>query len=159
MIEIERKFLAEINDEYSLRIGPRMYQTQGYLSFDPVVRIRIQECPVCEECQAECGSITIKGKGELLRAEYEYNIKDTEEARELLKMCKGYIIHKQRFWQDRYTIDIYEKPIKGLVIVEVELKSEDEPLPPVPKCINLLQEVTYDNTYKNSEIARMGITI
>jgi CYTH domain-containing protein len=147
MIEIERKFLVKHTDFLSGIKGKRI--TQGYLSSDPErnVRVRIKE---------DTGFLTIKGisnKSGLSRFEWEKEI-TLEEAQDLLKLCLPGIIDKTRYevaskdhiWE----IDIFHRENDGLIIAEVELKSEEE-IVIIPEWID--REVTGDKRYYNSYLS------
>jgi len=147
--EIERKYRLVKGLEKFLEIGPtrRIEITQGYLSFDPEVRVRLKK----EEGKVKA-TLTIKGKGELVRDEFEYEI-PVEEACELLRMCGEAVIKKTRWVVERWEIDIFHEKLSGLVLVERELESEDEEVG-FPEGVEVV-EVTSDSRYKNKNLARL----
>ena len=142
--EIERKFL--IKDVSKLRHLLKSFCSgskdirQGYLSSDPVVRIRTID---------DEAFITVKGKGTRVRQEFEYPI-PFADARKLLRICKRRI-WKNRYFFGRWEIDQFRDNHKGLWLAEYELKSEDEKMPPLPKWIG--EEVTDDPKYANVNLA------
>lgn len=118
-MEIERKFtiskLPENLDQY-----PFHHIEQGYLSTDPVVRIRRQD---------EEYILTYKGTGMMVRT--EYNLPLTKESYEHMKpKADGIIIVKKRYNipLGKYTIelDVFENDLEGLIIAEVEFATTQE---------------------------------
>ncbi|MBN2572780.1 MAG: CYTH domain-containing protein [Ignavibacteriales bacterium] len=150
-IEIERKFLVK-SDEWKL-LGEKIFYRQGYLSTIPgrIVRVRTIE---------EKGYLTIKGlMVELTRNEFEYEI-PIEEAKFILEnLCEKPIIEKYRnkikiddvIWE----VDEFIGENKGLVIAEVELKTEDQKIE-LPSWIG--EEVTGDFRYSNSNLTKNPFT-
>jgi adenylate cyclase len=153
MTEIERKFLFKNTDFLKGIKGKRI--TQGYLSTDPerTVRVRIK---------SDQGFLTIKGKSNhsgLSRYEWEKEI-TTQEAEQLLQLCLPGVIDKTRYevvienhiWE----IDIFHGENNGLLLAEIELKSEEEPFLK-PEWID--KEVTGDMRYYNSYISEKPYSI
>lgn len=124
MVEIERKFsvksttfLDKIKESYKI--------TQGYLNSDKERTVRVRT-------KGSKGYITIKGKSSvngLSRFEWEKEI-NLAEAEQLLKLCEDFVIDKTRyivpFENVVFEVDVFEGANKGLIVAEVELKSEDE---------------------------------
>ncbi len=142
MIEIERKFL--ITETSFLKKLTGTNYTQGYLSTDPhkTVRVRIA---------GRTGFLTIKGKTQnISRTEFEYEI-PLNDAQELIKLCDKPIIEKTRYLvtvdQHIWEVDIFEGENKGLIIAEIELKSENEKFTS-PDWLG--KEVSSDKRYYNS---------
>lgn len=144
--EIERKYLVN-HEKWKMVSKPQgLHYTQGYILIVPekTIRIRFSEMH---------GFITIKGETiGTSRLEYEYEI-PVKDARELLdNFCMGsltktrYIIkYKNKIWE----IDEFEGDNGGLLIAEIELKSEDE-LFDVPGWVE--KEVTGDTKYYNANL-------
>jgi len=144
-VEIERKFLV-ISDDWRAGGIPALYQ-QGYLSRDvrSVVRVRITP---------EQGFITIKGlQVGIQRLEFEYAI-PLPDARQLLPLCSGTIIEKHRtrvpFEGHVWEVDEFHGANTGLILAEIELRSEDEKFT-IPPWIG--DEVSQDRRYHNSQLA------
>ena len=145
-IEIERKFLV---------VGPfkhlavkQLSIRQGYLSIDPERNVRIRTAN-------NNAFITIKGKTNesgMSRFEFEKEI-TLEEAELLFKLCIGYLIEKTRyhvpFEGHLFEVDIFAGANEGLILAEVELKSEAEDLKK-PDWIG--EEVTGIKRYYNSHL-------
>jgi adenylate cyclase len=144
-VEIERKYLVS-NDGYKSGYTRKSEYRQGYLSTDKerVVRIRSINGQ---------GFITIKGKNKgCIRSEFEYEI-PSDDTDKLLDMCLPPLIEKTRYlypfdghiWE----IDEFHGANEGLIVAEIELKSEDESyrLPPF-----IGKEVTDDTRYYNSNL-------
>ncbi|MCX6236493.1 MAG: CYTH domain-containing protein [Bacteroidia bacterium] len=145
-MEIERKYLVH-NDDWRA-LGIPMHYVQGYLVSDGerTVRVRVAGAN---------GFITIKGQSQgISRLEFEYLI-PREEALEMLQLSAIPLIEKYRtkvrYEGKIWEIDEFEGENKGLIMAEIELKSEDETFS-VPDWIG--QEVTGDIRYYNSSLAR-----
>src|SRR5437899_2485639 len=96
-IEIERKFL--VRSELLPPLPAPAELVQGYLSVDPVVRVRLRTSPEGRETAA----LTIKGSGLLSRAEFEYPI-PAADARQLLSLCSRRL-SKRRHELGRWELD------------------------------------------------------
>ena len=144
-LEIERKFLVK-DDSYKVMAFSSSRIAQGYIcsARGRTVRIRIRD---------EKGYLTIKGPSDsagLGRYEWEKEI-PLEDARELMKLCEPGIIDKTRYLVQSVNhileVDEFYGDNEGLVIAEVELKSEDESY---EKPVFVGEEVTGDVRYYNS---------
>ena len=123
---------------------------QGFLNTHPerTVRIRIH---------GERGYITVKGKSNktgTTRFEWEKEI-EMQEARSLLKLCEEGVIDKVRYEvrveNHIFEVDEFFGNNKGLVIAEIELKSENETFVKPPW---LGKEVTGEVKYYNSNLSK-----
>lgn len=153
LIEIERKFLP--SNSFSIseieKLSQRKYHiTQGYISNDPERTVRIRS-------KDDKGYITIKGIGNKngpTRFEWEKEI-SAKEAFELLQLCQKGIIIKTRyetlFEGNIFEIDVFENENKGLVIIEIELESENQLF---EKPLWLGNEVTTDFRYFNAYLSQ-----
>jgi CYTH domain-containing protein len=146
-VEIERKFLVHADQLPPL--PPPQQLWQGYLATDPAVRVRL----VIEPGGARRGELTIKGRGLVTRAEFNYEI-PAADAEELLALC-GRSLRKRRHRLGRWEIDRFDDvPGPGgapLWLAEIELASEDEPF---ERPAWLAAEVTHDPAYTNAALAR-----
>ena len=142
-VEIERKFLVTGS---GWRNGQVTRICQGYLNRDKERTVRVR-------LEGEKATLTIKGPNRgAARSEYEYPI-PTDEAVELLKLCDGPLLEKNRYivvcdnltWE----VDEFLGDNEGLVVAEVELKSEDQFFNR-PEWVG--QEVTADPRYFNSNL-------
>ncbi len=149
MIEIERKFLVTSN-KFKAEAFKSSEIKQGYLNSHPerTTRIRIQD---------NMAFITIKGKSSksgLSRYEWEKEI-PVDEALELLKLCEPGAIEKTRYFvkSEEYIFEIDEffGDNKGLIMTEIELKSEEDTF---KKPDWLGEEVTGDPRYYNSQLSK-----
>ena len=139
-VEIERKFLVHPERLPELPAPDELHQ--GYLSVEPVVRVRL----IAKASGESQGKLTIKGSGLLSRAEYEYEI-PPGDARQLLALCsRG--LRKKRYRLGRWELDHFEG--RGLWLAEIELASEAEPF---DKPDWLAAEVTHDPAYSNARLA------
>jgi adenylate cyclase len=144
--EIERKFLVR-DERWRREVQSGSVLRQGYLSVDPQRTVRVR-------LEGGEGFLTIKGLTTgASRAEYEYPL-PAREARELLdNLCLRPLIEKTRYrlrhagllWE----IDEFAGDNVGLLLAEVELLAEDQPieLPPWAG-----EEVTGDGRYHNSNL-------
>ena len=153
MIEIERKFLpsSHFNLHEIQKIASKSFAiTQGYICDDVQRTVRIRT-------KSDKGYITVKGignDGNMSRFEWEKEIA-VDEANALLKLCIKGVIIKTRYevLSDNHVfeIDVFENDNKGLIIIELELKSENETF---KKPVWLGDEVTTDNRYFNSYLSQ-----
>ena len=151
--EIERKFLVT-SEDFKTSAFKQTRITQGYLSSVPerTVRIRIK---------GKAAYITIKGIGNdsgASRFEWEKEI-TVPDAEELLKICEPGVIDKTRYEikAGNYTfeVDEFHQENEGLVVAEVELKSESDQF---EKPAWLGDEVTGDARYFNSMLMKYPFT-
>ena len=145
-MEIERKFLVK-EMPADLEEFPCRKSEQGYLSTDPVVRVRADN---------DSWYLTYKSGGMMARE--EYNLPLTEAAgRHLLAKSDGNIIVKKRYMIPcgpyMAELDVFEGVWEDLVIVEVEFPDLDsaKSFSP-PEWFG--EEVTYDGRYHNSWLSR-----
>ena len=150
MIEVERKFLVK-SDEFKQYAKAQTRITQGYLSSVPerTVRVRVK---------GDKGFITVKGIGSesgASRFEWEREI-SVEEAQALLAISEPGVIDKTRYLIEvgahTYEVDEFYGDNQGLVVAEVELKSEDEAF---SKPSWLATEVTGQSRYYNSMLMKV----
>jgi adenylate cyclase len=149
MIEIERKFLVNSN-AFKTEAFTQNRISQGYLSSVPgrTVRVRIK---------GNRGFLTIKGASNesgLSRFEWEKEI-PVDEATALLKLCEKGVIDKTRFevkiGSHVVEIDEFYGENEGLIMAEIELKSETE-IFEKPSWLGM--EVTNDKRYYNSYLSK-----
>jgi adenylate cyclase len=149
MIEIERKFLV-LNTDFVSESFSKKRIVQGYLNSNPerTVRVRIK---------GNQGFLTIKGIGNssgVSRFEWEKEIGLTE-AESLLLLCESGVIDKFRYevlvGKHTFEVDIFEGSNYGLVVAEVELKSENELF---KKPTWLGTEVTGEKKYYNAALSQ-----
>lgn len=153
MQEIERKFLVSSMD-FKEEAFRKQKLKQGFLSVDPArtVRVRVVE---------DHGYLTIKGKAKeegISRFEWEREL-SLEEAEALYDLCLPGKIEKTRYFV-RYgnhlvEVDEFHGDNKGLLIAEIELKSEHESY---PKPLWLGEEVTGQPRYYNSQLSQHSYT-
>ena len=148
MVEIERKFLVN-SENFKKEALRKNHIAQGYLNSNPerTVRVRIK---------GEVGFLTIKGKGNetgMTRFEWETEI-TLAEAKNLIQLCENGVIdkirHEVEIGNHTYEVDEFFGENEGLIVAEIELKSEDEPF---EKPNWLGQEVTNDERYYNAYLS------
>jgi len=148
--EIERKFLVDTGKLPTLPKGHIM--KQGYVPTQGItVRARISN---------DQAFLTLKGRATgLSRSEFEYPI-PVEDAQQILdELCAHPLIEKTRYLipygEHTWELDIFEGENEGLVIVEIELESENEVFE-LPTWVT--QEVSHDTKYRNSNLIENPFT-
>ncbi len=147
--EIERKFLTT-GDGW--KAAEPVYFCQGYLNRDKyrTVRVRIA---------GQTGTLTIKSLNVgATRDEFEYEI-PVEDARQILNLCEQPLIEKYRRVVDHegaaWEVDEFLGENAGLVVAEIELESENQPIEP-PDWVG--EEVTDDPRYFNALLSKNPYT-
>jgi adenylate cyclase len=146
--EIERKFLLA-GDEWR-GLAPGIRTRQGYLSTVSARTVRVRTV-------GERGFLTIKGPSVgALRAEYEYEIPIRDAQEMLSHLCEQPLIEKVRYQVPHggltWEIDEFCGENAGLVVAEVELPDEQQPIVKPPW---IGQEVTGDPRYFNSNLVKL----
>ena len=139
--EIERKFLVR-TERLPKDLPEGNELEQGYLSVDPTVRVRLVTGPE----GTRHAELTIKGKGLMSRAEFNYPIPN-EDAEALLGICAR-SLRKVRRRIGRFELDHFRE--RDLWLAEIELADERERFQRPPW---LGDEVTNDPEYANSRLA------
>lgn len=148
-MEIERKYLVNELPNLNKYVSKRI--TQGYISTDPVIRIRQMGNQYC---------LCMKSQGHMIREEFELNLTQ-EQYENLWEKVEFSPIKKTRYFiplGDGLTaeLDIYDDSLDGLVTVEVEFDSSLEAgnfKPPTW----FGTDITHDNRYKNNHLSMYGI--
>ena len=143
-MEIERKFLVAAPPS-GYEAFPFHQIEQAYLCTGPVVRIRRED---------QSYYLTYKSSGALSRE--EYNLPLTSEAyAHLRKKADGNILEKKRYLlplpgRPDLTIemDVFEGVFSGLILAEVEFKSEEDALSFTPPEW-FGRDVTWSGEYQN----------
>lgn len=144
-MEIERKFLVHKVPE-QLEQYEKSHIEQGYLTTNPVVRIRRMD---------DQYYLTYKSSGMMERQEAEFPL--TKEAYEILKTkVEGRIITKNRYRipYEIWTIelDCFLGELEGMVLAEVEFSSTEEAKEfLIPDWFK--KEVTFEKQYHNSYLS------
>ncbi|MCX6251027.1 MAG: CYTH domain-containing protein [Bacteroidetes bacterium] len=145
--EIERKFLVRKDLWYAVQKPEGADFIQGYLVSGANLTIRVR-------VSSSNAWLTIKGPFQnISRDEYEYPI-PAQDAMEILSGYAGNKIEKTRYririeghiWE----VDEFFGDNEGLIIAEIELKSEDEGFRHPPW---LGEEVTANHRYNNAHLA------
>ena len=147
-MEIERKYLIE-TIPFNLENYPQQKIVQGYLSTNPVVRIRRSNDEYI---------LTYKGKGLMVRE--EYNLPLTAEAFEhMIPKCDGRVIEKTRYlipYMEKYTIelDVFHNDLSPLTLAEVEFTSEEDANSFIaPDWFG--EDVTFSSKYHNYNLSKL----
>lgn len=144
--EIERRFLVATPAWREATTRTRRL-VQGYVAREDGVAVRLR----LVDDQAW---LTIKGPGGLVRPEFEYDVPPADAAAMLDALCTGRRIAKTRhdvlhdglLWE----VDVFDGPLAGLIIAEVELPSADHPVS-LPDWVG--REITGDTRYANAVLA------
>lgn len=145
-MEIERKYLIKQLPK-QLEQYPSKKIVQGYLSTNPVVRVRRQN---------DDYYLTYKGEGLLAREEYNLPL-NAASFQHLIAKADGNIISKTRYlipYMETYVIelDLFDAPFAPLILAEVEFDSvEASNAFTPPEWFG--EEVTYDEQYHNSNMS------
>lgn len=144
-MEIERKFTVKAMPDLSSY--KFLSLEQGYLSTNPVVRVRKED---------DNYYLTYKGSGFIEREEYNLPLNE-ESYYHLIQKADGTVIAKKRYLipYDKYTIelDVFEGKLAPLVIAEVEFDSlsEADSFRP-PSWFG--EDVTFNPEYSNSNLSK-----
>ncbi len=146
-MEIERKFLVS-QIPANLSEYPCRIIEQGYLSTNPVVRVRKDN---------ENYYLTYKNKGLLAREEYNLPL-NKESYEHLIRKSDGNIITKHRYEIPDGTgkiieLDIFDGVFEGTVLAEVEFDSIEEANNYCPPAW-FSEDVTYNKEYHNSNMSK-----
>ncbi|QKV19496.1 CYTH domain-containing protein [Oricola thermophila] len=150
-LEIERKYLVD-GESWREAGGGSHHILQAYLALDgsTSVRVRISD--------GRRARLTVKiGRSGLVRDEFEYPV-PLEDAERMIEAAQGRLIEKVRHvipsggfvWE----VDVYEGALSGLVIAEVEMRSEND-TPVLPEWIG--REVTGEAAWSNAMLAIHGL--
>ena len=148
MMEIERRFLCrQVSPGAFEHAERRSIIRQGYLTVsDPAVRIRQQD---------DAFLLAVKSGEGLVRREVEFPV-EPAVAHELMAIAGDRQVEKVRWRLGRWEIDVFRGKLEGLLIAEVELQSEDEPLPEPPPGITLVREITGERRFTNQCLAQLS---
>lgn len=148
-MEIERKYLINRLPE-NLSSYPHRIIEQGYLSTEPVIRIRKD---------GEKYELTYKSKGLMIREEYTLPLTLTSYEH-LKSKIDGYLITKERYnipYDNHLTIelDYFLGDFFPLILAEVEFPDEDSANTFIPPDW-FGEDVTFSTEYQNSSLSRKG---
>jgi len=146
-MEIERKFIVSFLPG-PLTAYPKKEIIQGYVSTNPVIRIRKSNKDYF---------LTCKGKGLLAREEFEISIL-ASEFEHLSTKLDYYLIHKTRhlipYGDFTIELDIFKERLKGLIMAEVEFPSlKAAHAFNAPNWFG--KEVTEDGRYQNNALCQL----
>ncbi|MDR0686199.1 MAG: CYTH domain-containing protein [Dysgonamonadaceae bacterium] len=146
-MEIERKFL--VVGDFSPLATHSSVILQAYLACGPDVTVRVR-------LSDGRGYLTVKGPCDargFSHREYEYLI-PADEAAEIISFS-AHCVEKERFYVPNglhtIEVDVFRGRHSGLVIAEIELRSEDEPF---ERPAWLGREVTGEHQYYNSWLSQ-----
>ncbi len=145
--EIERKFLVDLAELGELEGGRRI--KQGYIPTTDGTEVRVR-------LKGPKAFLTLKGKKQgATRLEFEYGIPTDDAEKILIELYTGPVIDKTRYKIEHgghtWELDVFHGDNHGLVMVEVELESEDVELD-LPSWTT--EEVTHDDRYYNANLLK-----
>lgn len=145
--EIERRFLVRVADAVWLRLGEGYHLRQGYIrNGEPSVRIRIGESR---------GAVLTCKTGSGIRRTEEETIVPDEMATVLFQAAEDRVVEKIRWRVGDWELDRFLGALEGLMLIEIELEEETQPMPPVPDGVHILREVTDDKRFVSGHLARL----
>jgi CYTH domain-containing protein len=149
-MEIERKFL--LAEMPSLADAGSVRLRQGYLATGSHSEVRLREADGAYRLTVKSGSGMVREEREIVLEEAQFEA--------LWPATEGRRIEKRRVTLPagslRYEIDLYDGPLEGLAVVEVEFPSLEEANAFNPPAW-FGAEVTDDPAYKNATLAaRLG---
>ena len=122
-LEIERRFLVDTEKLPEVNCGYVL--VQGYLN-KPGSPFTVRARVSTGVYGRKLAFMTIKSKVEYgVNKEFEYNI-PVEDAEEIISLCQTRVITKARYLVGPFEVDVFEGPLQGLVIAEIELKDITE---------------------------------
>ncbi|ONI38125.1 adenylate cyclase [Candidatus Epulonipiscium fishelsonii] len=148
-MEFQRKFL--VNQVPDLSNYSNQYITQGYISTDPIIRIRQVD---------DQYFVAMKSFGHLVREKFRMPI-NKEQFESLEKKIESHFIRKSRYFipiGDGLTakLDIYEEYLDGLLTIEVNFESRTQAEHfSAPEWFG--PDITHDSRYRNNNLAKFGI--
>ena len=151
-MEIERQFLVDDIKSVPLDMARRRYSIcQGYISFNPEMRIR------------QLGNeyfFTFKSSGGLVRREEEFKISE-KDFLNLMPRITGKMLNKSRYevMLDSGQIaifDVYEDDLSGMYMAEVEFDDVDDANAFTPPEW-FGREITYDTRLTAANIVKHGL--
>ncbi len=146
--EIERKFLVQ-NESWRESAHDPLSIRQGYVIGSAKASVRVRVGGTRAWLNMKSARVGIS------RAEFEYEIPAADAEQILKTLCVRPLIEKTRYFVDhaghRWEIDVFEGDNTGLVVAEIELRSEDETFQRPPWAG---KEVSDDQRYYNSSLVK-----
>ncbi len=152
-MEIERKFiLKELPGD--LDMFDYYHIEQGYISTEPVIRIRHKEDSVTGDRYI----LTVKSGGLMVHEEYEIDMEKDSYTR-LIAKTEGNIISKTRYLIPldgglTMELDVFDGAFAGLVLAEIEFPDEKTARDYIPPEF-VAEDVTEDGRFHNSRMSEM----
>lgn len=146
--EIERKFLVSDLSVLTGLVGTPI--AQGYVANGGLL-VRVRRA-------GDKAFLTLKGPREGLSCdEWEYPIPVEDAIEQLAKYSTGGSVSKVRYLvpvgSHTFEVDVFEGPLAGLVVAEVEMADENEEVA-LPAWLG--REVSTDMAYTNVNLAKVG---
>ncbi|MCA9311586.1 MAG: CYTH domain-containing protein [Phycisphaerales bacterium] len=149
MQEIERKFLVPVLPP-DLAPTRRRDIDQGYVAVDGATEVRVRRTD-------DRYLIAVKSGGGMVRTEVEFEI-DRARFAALWELCTGRRLAKHRLdiphGSHLIEVDVYEGPLAGLIVAEVEFASAQEAEAFTPPSW-FGRDITDDLAFKNSALSKL----
>lgn len=157
-LETERKFLIEYPDKKMLEKMPeckRVFIAQTYLEGSSEEERRVRKRGDGEdfiyyytEKKKISSAVREEKERQITKAEYESLLKQADGTRRTVEKDRYCLMHKGQYFE----IDVYPC-FKDIAIMEIELSDESRSVE-FPGFLKVIKEVTGDEKYKNSTIAK-----
>src|ERR1700743_2527265 len=146
-VDIERKFWVDHKKWDRLDKPQGIHYRQGYLlsNAGQTIRVRVSDKQAYLNMKSKVSQIS--------RKEYEYEIPLADGLEILNAFTKNgteKVCYRIPFEDKTWEVDVFMGDNEGLIVAEIELKSEDEKF---EKPDWITTEVTDDNRYANSSLA------
>ena len=159
-LEIEKKYLVDNLDDVMSIINldncKKLYIEQGYLSSNPTIRVRKYNDEYCITYKSRIKDI--KDSDVIVNKEVELPLTQ-ESYNHMIEKIDYNVVKKIRYiieLEDGLVaeLDVFEGKLKGLVMVEVEFRDEDEAIK-FNKPMWFGEDVSSKKMYKNLYLAQV----
>lgn len=150
MKEIEVKWSARIVD--AIKTTKTMWINQGYVVSRDSFEVRIRSSRTNGDAKQMQYHLALKIGNGFVRREYEFRVPEWVWDR-LVRRTTKWIIKERYCTQSGWCVDVFYGFLSGLTLAEVEVPTEDTPIPEAPAGIQLVKELTGDKRFANKRLA------